>query len=188
MQLGVGRREPDTTSNGGQVNTLTLNVPAPRVKMSTSKGDITLELYPNNAPQTARNFIDYVNSGFYTNKIFHRVISDLLIQGGGFDAALNAATTKGAIPLEVGRGLSNLRGTVAMARGAGADSAASQFFINVVDNTALDTDAGGYAVFGMVVAGLDVVDAIRVVPIHAAGGMADVPVTPVIINALTQVQ
>ncbi|MEI7536790.1 MAG: peptidylprolyl isomerase [Comamonadaceae bacterium] len=174
---------------GGVVlRSMTVNVPVPQVSMKTSMGDIVLELNPVKAPLSALNFMQYVNANFYTNLIFHRVIPNFMIQGGGFDAALVQATTRAAIKLEAGNGLSNLRGTVALARTSVADSATSQFFINTVDNLSLDTLSGGYAVFGQVISGMATVDAISAVPTATSSGMADVPVTPVVINSVTQTQ
>ncbi len=170
----------------------TQNVPLPQVTMKTSLGDMVLELYPANAPISVNNFLQYVGDNFYTNLVFHRVIKDFVIQGGGFNAALTQVTTRPAIKLESGNGLSNLRGTLAMARTNVADSATSQFYINTVNNLNLDATApgvNGYAVFGKVVTGLDVMDKINIVPTGTAtNGMADVPVTPVIINSATQTQ
>jgi cyclophilin family peptidyl-prolyl cis-trans isomerase len=154
----------------------------------TNQGTIVLELNPAKAPITVDNFLSYTESGFYVNKIFHRVMSDFMIQGGGFTADLAQPSTQATIKLEVGTGLSNTRGTIAMARTGVLDSATSQFFINVVDNIALDTSSGGYAVFGKVISGLDVVDKIKVVPVSTRNGMENVPVTAVVINSMTQTQ
>ncbi len=160
----------------------------PQVTMTTSLGNIVLELNPARAPVTVDNFLNYVESGFYVNKIFHRVIQSFMIQGGGLNADLTQPATLAPIKLEAGNGLSNLRGTIAMARTNVLDSATSQFFINVVDNQALDTNAGGYAVFGKVVSGIETVDKIKVVPTSTRGGMSDVPVTSVLISAMLQTQ
>lgn len=157
--------------------------------MVTSKGTVVVELYPLNAPVTVANFLQYVTDGFYKEKIFHRVISDFVIQGGGFDAQLNLAANRAPITLEVCNGLSNTRGTIAMARTSVLNSATSQFFINVVDNTSLDTAGGGYAVFGKVVSGMDVVDLIKAVPTQTVIGFgSDVPVTPITITSATRTQ
>ena len=161
----------------------------PQVTMVTTKGTIVVELYPLNAPATVSNFLQYVTDGFYKNKIFHRVISNFVVQGGGFDAQLNLAANRAPIPLEVCNGLSNTRGTIAMARTADLNSATSQFYVNVVDNTSLDTNGGGYAVFGKVVSGMDVVDLIKAVPTQTVNGFgADVPVTPITITSVTKTQ
>ena len=151
-----------------------------QVTLKTSMGDIVVELDAGKAPISTANFLQYVADGFYANKIFHRVVSNFVIQGGGFNAALELAPTRAAIKLEASNGLKNERGTIAMARTDAPDSATSQFYINVQTNTSLD---GNYAVFGRVVAGMDVVDQIKLVPTHTAGGMPDVPVTPVVIIA-----
>ncbi len=163
--------------------------PYPQVTMVTTKGTIIVELYPANAPATVANFLQYVTDGFYANKIFHRVINNFMIQGGGFDAQLNMAPNRPPIALEVCNGLSNTRGTIAMARTSVLNSATSQFFINVVDNTSLDTSGGGYAVFGKVVSGLDVVDLIKAVPTQTVNGFGEnVPVTPITITSATKTQ
>lgn len=160
----------------------------PQIKMATSLGDIVVELNPAKAPITVDNFLNYTEANFFTNKIFHRVVKDFVIQGGGFTPDLIQAPTQTAIKLEAGKGLSNVRGSIAMARTSALDSATSQFFINTVDNVALDTNGGGYAVFGKVTAGLDVVDKIDKVQTNTQSGMTDVPVTPIVINSVTVTQ
>lgn len=167
---------------------LTIAAPAPQVTIQTSLGAIVVELNPVKAPITTANFLKYTEAGFYSNKIFHRVISNFMIQGGGLTANMTVASTYAPIKLEVNNGLSNVRGTIAMARTDVLDSATSQFFINVVDNTFLDTSYGGYAVFGKVVAGMDVVDKIRDVPTTTRSGYADVPVNVVLIQSATLTQ
>lgn len=179
----------DANANSLYTNNVTIPLAAqPRVTMGTSLGTVVLELNPAKAPITVDNFLNYVESGFYVNKIFHRVINNFMVQGGGFTSDLVQGTTQAPIKLEVGNGLSNLRGSIAMARTSVADSATSQFFINVVDNVTLDTSGGGYAVFGKVITGLDVVDKIKVVPTTQRMGMQDVPVTNVLINTMVQTQ
>ncbi len=163
---------------------------APKVLLKTSLGNITLELYPDKAPKSVENFLGYVKSGFYDGTIFHRVIADFMIQGGGFTSDLQRPkTTRAPVVNESKNGLSNLRGTLAMARTGDPNSATAQFFINTVDNARLDYagDANpGYCVFGKVVAGLDVVDKIRAVPTGAQGPFrSDVPTTPVVIEKVT---
>ena len=162
---------------------------APKVLVKTSLGDITLELYPDKAPKSVDNFLTYVKSGFYDGTIFHRVIAGFMIQGGGFTADLRQKKTRAPIAIESKNGLSNLRGTLAMARTMDPNSATAQFFINTVDNPRLDYagDANpGYAVFGKVVAGMDVVDKIRAVETGAQGPFAsDVPKTPVVIDKVS---
>ena len=162
---------------------------APKVLVKTSLGDITLELNPDKAPKSVENFLAYVKSGFYNGTVFHRVIAGFMIQGGGFTADLRQKKTRAPIAIESRNGLSNLRGTLAMARTADPNSATAQFFINTVDNPRLDyaSDANpGYAVFGKVVDGMDVVDKIRAVPTGAKAPFAnDVPLTPVVIEKAT---
>jgi peptidyl-prolyl cis-trans isomerase A (cyclophilin A) len=162
---------------------------AQKVKLATSAGDIVVELDAAKAPKTVENFVQYVKAGHYDGTVFHRVISSFMIQGGGMKPDLSEKPTRAPIPLESRNGLSNVRGTIAMARTMVPDSATSQFFINVVDNTMLDQpnarDGNGYAVFGKVVAGMDVVDKIRVVPVKNAGMHQNVPVEPVIIRKAT---
>jgi peptidyl-prolyl cis-trans isomerase A (cyclophilin A) len=180
-----------TDGNANSLYSSTVTIPLaaqPRVTMGTSLGNIVFELNPAKAPITVDNFLNYVESGFYVNKIFHRVINDFMVQGGGFTSDLVQATTQAPIKLEVGNGLSNIRGSIAMARTNVADSATSQFFINVVDNLTLDTSSGGYAVFGKVITGLDVVDKMKIVPTTQRMGMQDVPVTNIFINTMVQTQ
>ncbi len=162
---------------------------AQTVRLTTSAGDIVLELDADKAPKTVDNFVQYVRSGHYNGTVFHRVIDNFMIQGGGFKADLAEKPVRAPIALESRNGLQNLRGTIAMARTAVPNSATSQFFINVVDNPRLDQanarDGEGYAVFGKVVQGLDVVDKIKALPTEAKGPHQNVPVTPVTINKAT---
>jgi peptidyl-prolyl cis-trans isomerase B (cyclophilin B) len=157
------------------------------VKLSTNFGDITLELDAEKAPITVANFLQYVESGFYDGVIFHRVINDFMIQGGGFDANMKQKKTKDEIKNEADNGLSNDNYTVAMARTSIPDSASSQFFINVADNgflnhTAKTSSGWGYCVFGKVVAGMDVVDKIKAIKTTSNAGHRDVPAEAVIIE------
>ncbi len=157
------------------------------VLIKTSMGDILVELYPDKAPITVKNFLDYVNDGFYDNTIFHRVIDGFMIQGGGFEPGMVQKPTKAPIKNEANNGLSNLRGTIAMARTQVIDSATSQFFINLKDNTFLDhkddsMQGYGYCVFGKVIKGMDVVDKIAKVQTHSVGYYQDVPVKDVVIE------
>jgi peptidyl-prolyl cis-trans isomerase A (cyclophilin A) len=142
----------------------------PTVCMLTSSGEIVVELYDTYSPQTVANFYKYVAAGFYTKTLIHRVDRDFVIQGGGYTSGMVAKTPLYApIKLESNNGLSNLRGTIAMARRSDADSATSQFFFNVVDNTSLDYQSAtnpGYAVFGRIISGLNTLDAINVVPTY----------------------
>ena len=158
---------------------------AQKVKFATSAGDIVVELDAAKAPKTVANFVEYVKAGHYDGTIFHRVIETFMIQGGGFKPDMSQKPTRAPIPLEAGNGLSNLRGTLAMARTQVLDSATSQFFINVVDNLNLDTYGGGYAVFGKVTSGMDVVDKIRVMPTTSKGPHQNVPVTEIVIRKAT---
>jgi peptidyl-prolyl cis-trans isomerase A (cyclophilin A) len=159
---------------------------AQTVKLATSMGDITIALDKAKAPKTVENFVAYVKAGHYDGTVFHRVIADFMIQGGGMDAEMKEKATKPPIPLESGNGLSNARGTIAMARTGDPNSATSQFFINVVDNARLDKaqarDGNGYAVFGKVVSGMDVVDKIRAVEVAPKAPHENVPVKPVVIK------
>lgn len=178
-------------AKGNSLYAQNLNIPLakqPQVTMTTNLGSIIFELNPAKAPVSVDNFLNYTESGFYVNKIFHRVISNFVIQGGGYTADLNLATTQAPIKLEANNGLSNVRGSLAMARTSVADSATSQFFINVIDNVSLDTSSGGYAVFGKVVTGLDIVDKIKAVPTSTRGGLTDVPSTAVVISSMIQTQ
>ncbi|MDE1998824.1 MAG: peptidyl-prolyl cis-trans isomerase, partial [Burkholderiales bacterium] len=153
---------------------------AQNVKIATTQGDIVVQLDAAKAPKTVDNFLQYVKSGHYNGTIFHRVIDGFMIQGGGFTPDMQQKPTRPPIPLESRNGLSNLRGTIAMARTNVPDSATAQFFINVKDNGFLDaarsSDGNGYAVFGKVVQGMDVVDKIRRVETTQRGPFRDVPV------------
>lgn len=152
------------------------------VVLETSLGNIEIELDAEKAPVSSENFLAYVDSGHYDGTVFHRVIQTFMIQGGGFDAALAQKATRGPIKNESGNGLSNARGTIAMARTNDPNSATAQFFINTVDNDFLDKPPG-YAVFGKVVGGLDVVDKIAAVKTGAKGPFStDAPLEPVVIQ------
>ena len=165
----------------------------PRVKLETSMGDIVLELYPDKAPKTVANFLEYVKAGHYDGTIFHRVIPGFMIQGGGFTADMGQKPTRPTIQNEADNGLKNERGTIAMARTPDPHSASAQFFINVANNAGLNHSAKtsqgwGYAVFGKVVEGMGVADKIVAVPTtsHPAGHQ-DVPRQPVTIKKATVV-
>jgi peptidyl-prolyl cis-trans isomerase A (cyclophilin A) len=162
---------------------------AQKVRLATSQGDIVVQLDAAKAPKSVENFLQYVKDGHYDGTIFHRVIAGFMIQGGGFDETMKQKATRAPIALESRNGLSNARGTLAMARTMVPDSATSQFFINVVDNPRLDAanspDGNGYAVFGKVVAGMDVVDKIRAVPVGDKSGHQNVPQQPVVIKKAT---
>lgn len=172
VAVGVGRAEGDGS---------------PRVVLETSKGNIVLQLDGEKAPQTVENFVAYVEAGFFDGTIFHRVIDGFMVQGGGFTADMAQKDTRGTVQNEADNGLKNKRGTVAMARTSDPHSATAQFFINTVDNTFLNhqgktPEGWGYAVFGEVVEGMDVVDAITKVKTGNQGGMGDVPKEPVVIE------
>jgi peptidyl-prolyl cis-trans isomerase A (cyclophilin A) len=162
---------------------------AQKVRLATSLGDIVVELDAEKAPKTVDNFVRYVKAKHYDGLIFHRVIESFMVQAGGYTQDLTERPTRPPIPLESRNGLSNVRGTIAMARTAVPDSATSQFFINVVDNVRLDQpqarDGEGYAVFGRVIDGMDVVDKIRAVPTAPKGMHQNLPATPVIIRKAT---
>lgn len=165
----------------------------PLVKLETSLGEITVELYPDKAPATVANFLQYVKDGFFDGTIFHRVIPTFMIQGGGFDARLNQKPTRATIKNEADNGLKNDKYTVAMARTNVPDSATAQFFINVADNqflnhTAKTPQGWGYAVFGKVVKGQDVVDKIKAMPTTTIGMLENVPVEAVTIVKATVVE
>lgn len=158
---------------------------AQKVKLATSMGDIVVELDAAKAPKTVDNFMQYVKAGHYDGTVFHRVIDNFMVQGGGMTADLKEKKTRAPIPLESRNGLNNDRGTIAMARTPDPNSATAQFFINVKNNDFLNAarspDGHGYAVFGKVISGMEVVDKIRAVPT----GPGDVPRTPVVINKAT---
>ncbi|MEX2497640.1 MAG: peptidylprolyl isomerase [Wenzhouxiangellaceae bacterium] len=162
----------------------------PTVIIHTSKGNIKVELYEDQAPVTVKNFLDYARKGHYDGTVFHRVIPGFMIQGGGFDAELNQKPVDSPIKNEADNGLTNQRGAIAMARTNDPDSATAQFFINTVDNPSLDhrgKQSGrtwGYAVFGRVTEGMDVVDEIRFVETQSRGPHQNVPVEPVVIESV----
>lgn len=162
----------------------------PVAVISTSAGDITVELFKDRAPVSVENFLQYARAGFYEGTIFHRVKRDFMIQGGGFTPQMVEKPTRPPIQNEATNGLKNARGTIAMARTRALRSATSQFYINVVDNRRLDhtgysPEDFGYAVFGRVLTGMDVVDKIVAVPTGVKDGLEDVPVTPVMITKVT---
>jgi peptidyl-prolyl cis-trans isomerase A (cyclophilin A) len=167
---------------------------APRVKFVTSAGDIVVEVYPDKAPKSAENFLQYVRDKHYDGTIFHRVIDRFMVQGGGFDRNMVEKKTRAPVPHEgrqaFDKGLRNETGTLAMARTNDPDSATAQFYINVGDNAFLDPKPGnpGYTVFGRVVSGMDVVNKIKGVQTGSAGMYSDVPITPVVIQSATIVK
>ena len=164
---------------------------APKVKLTTSMGDIVVQLDPAKAPKTVENFLAYVNDKHYDGTVFHRVMDGFMIQGGGFTADMQQKATKPPIALEASNGLKNDTYTIAMARTSNPNSATSQFFINVKDNAMLNApqpDGHGYAVFGKVVEGTAVVDKIKAVAVGNKGGHQNVPNTPVTITSATLVK
>lgn len=181
-------------ANGDILYQATVTVPKPQVQLTTSLGNIVLELDPAAAQSTVNNFLSYVYSGYYTNTLFHRVMPGFVVQAGGYTSGMVAkAGQSSAIALQSNNGLSNLRGSVAMARQPDPyhDSATSEFFINLVDNTFLDyqsANAPGYAVFAKVVQGMDVADKMATLPTGRSGGHTDVPLTDVTITAAQQIK
>ena len=178
------------SATGELIYTTTLSVPKPQVSIITSKGSFTLELDPATAPITVKNFLSYVKSGYYSNTLFHRVIPGFVAQAGGYTAGLVRKPVQlEPIELESNKGLSNARATVAMARTNVFNSATSEFYVNLVDNTFLDYKNAanpGYAVFGTVVQGMDVVDAIAAEPTGVFNGSTDVPITDITISMALQ--
>ena len=161
----------------------------PQVTIETNHGNITLELYPEKAPKTVANFLKYVNSGFYKETVFHRVINHFMIQGGGFKADMSEKQTLAPIPNEAANGLENQAGTIAMARTSDPDSATAQFFINLENNVQLnyqgsEPDLMGYCVFGRVLKGMDVVREIGIAPTINVGPYYDVPKNAIVINQI----
>ncbi len=159
----------------------------PQIILETSSGKIILELYPDRAPETVKNFIAYIDSEFYNDTVFHRVIPNFMIQGGGLTAEMKSKATQMPIKNEADNGLKNDRGTIAMARTADPDSATAQFFINIANNEFLnhkskDSRGWGYAVFGRVLEGMDVVDAVAGMKTGPRGAYSDVPIQPVVIR------
>lgn len=164
---------------------------APRVKLATSVGDIVLELDAAKSPKTVANFLQYVKDKHYDGTVFHRVIENFMVQGGGFTPDMQQKPTRSPIALETSNGLKNDKYTIAMARTSNPNSATSQFFINVKDNANLNApqpDGYGYTVFGKVVAGMDVVEKIRTTATGTQGPHRDVPTTPISINSATLVK
>ncbi len=199
LLLGCGQQEKPTTKPqvepraqesqpekqpAGQADTSQGN---PVVVMDTSLGEVTVELFKDKAPITVENFMTYVKDGFYDGTVFHRVISNFMIQGGGFTPDMQKKPTRGPIKNEAANGLGNERGTIAMARTQDPHSATAQFFINVKDNPNLNHQGAssfGYCVFGKVIDGMGVVDKIRVVKTTTKGRYKDVPVDSVVIKSI----
>ena len=176
-------------ADGTVLKSVSFDVPNPQVSMQTSLGAVVLELNPTAAPLSTDNFLQYVNSKFYDNTLIHRVVTTgIFVAQGGWLTPTPAVQPgqKAAIALEVNKGLSNLKGTIAIARSADLNSATSQYFFNLADNVALDTSNGGYAVFGKVVLGSEVLDAMASVKTTTAFGLADFPASNVIVLSATQ--
>lgn len=164
---------------------------APKVTFQTTMGEFVVEVYPDKAPKTVENFLRYVKDKHYNGTIFHRVIGNFMVQGGGYKVDLDQKPTRPPIVLEASNGLKNEAGTIAMARTGEPNSATSQFFVNVKDNQSLNAkgNADGYAVFGRVVSGMDVIEKIRATPTGPKGMFpSDVPTTPIVINSATLVK
>jgi peptidyl-prolyl cis-trans isomerase A (cyclophilin A) len=178
------------TAEGAAIYSTTLNIPLPQVALITAKGSITVQLDPTLAPISTNNFLSYVNKGFYRSTLFHRVIPNFVIQGGGYTAGLVKQTGQSApIELESNKGLSNVRGSLAMARTNPPNSATSEFYINLVDNLSLDYKNAanpGYAVFGKVVQGMEVADAMAAEPTGVVGGFSDVPLSDITLSLALQ--
>jgi peptidyl-prolyl cis-trans isomerase A (cyclophilin A) len=178
-------------ADGTVIKAVSFDVPNPQVSMVTNLGTLLIELNPTAAPLTSNNFLQYVNDRFYDNTIIHRIVtSGIYIAQGGWLTPVPSAQAGQRLPieLEVGKGLSNVHGTIAMARTADLNSASSQFFFNLSDNTALDTANGGYAVFGKVINGKAVLDALAKVPTSTQYGLSDFPSQSVIVQSVTQTQ
>jgi cyclophilin family peptidyl-prolyl cis-trans isomerase len=189
------RSEPSSATMPATVESIAATKPSrmrPVVLVDTSEGKFKLELWPDRAPITAANFLRYADDGFYDGTVFHRVIDGFIIQGGGFTARMEQKKAHEPIKNEAKANLRNLRGTVAMARMDAPDSATCEFFVNLVDNSSLNhtdqTPRGfGYAVFGRVVEGIEVVDKIGKVPTTVSGLLKDVPIQPVVINRVSRI-
>lgn len=183
------RRSVMTATAAALLSVSALPALAAQVQFETNVGNFVVDINEKAAPKTAANFLRYVNEGFYNNTIFHRVIANFMVQGGGFEAGMVQKETHAPIPLESKNGLTNKRGTIAMARTMDPNSATSQFFINLKNNHFLDAnqspDGNGYAVFGQVVSGMDTIDKIAQVKTHSVGYHDDVPLRNVIIKKAT---
>jgi cyclophilin family peptidyl-prolyl cis-trans isomerase len=190
--VGIGAISFDAKMADGTVlKSAAFDVPNPQVSMVTNLGALKLELNPTAAPLTVGNYLQYVNDKFYDNTIIHRLVtSGIFVAQGGWLSPTPAIQPgqRAAIALEVGKGLSNVKGTIAMARTSDLNTATSQFFFNLSDNTALDTANGGYAVFGKVVSGLAVLDAMAKVPTATQFGLNDFPSQSIVVQSVTQTQ
>ena len=190
--VGSGAVSLETKSVDGSIlKSVSFNVPSPQVTLVTNLGTLKLELNPTAAPLTVGNFLQYVNDKFYDNTIIHRIVtSSIFVAQGGWltPAPVVQAGQRAAIALEVGKGLSNLKGSIAMARGTDLNSATSQFYFNLADNTGLDTANGGYAVFGKIISGIEVLDYTLKIKTTTAFGLAEFPVSSVIVLSASQTQ
>ena len=190
--VGSGAVSLETKSVDGSIlKSVSFNVPSPQVTLVTNLGTLKLELNPTAAPLTVGNFLQYVNDKFYDNTIIHRIVtSSIFVAQGGWltPAPVVQAGQRAAIALEVGKGLSNLKGSIAMARGTDLNSATSQFYFNLADNTGLDTANGGYAVFGKIISGIEVLDEMLKIKTTTSNGLADFPVSSVIVLSASQTQ
>lgn len=179
-------------SQGKTLASQAFNVPAPQVQATTSLGTVVFELDQAKAPISVNNFLKYVSDGFYTGTIFHRVIPNFVVQAGGFTSGLTRMTpTYSPVTLESNNGLNNMTGTLAMARTSDPNSASSQFYVNLADNTSLDyasSASPGYAVFGKVTSGMDVINAIAAIPTGTSNGMTDVPTPEVTITSMKRIK
>ncbi len=191
QEVDLGNKPKISDSQSSNVNSEQISLNNnPKVELVTNKGTIVIELFPDQAPVTVKNFLAYVQSGFYTNTVFHRVIKNLLIQGGAYSNTLKIKADRGTIKSEANNGLSNSRGTIAAARRANdSESASSQFFFNVVDNPQFDfsststMSSRGYAVFGKVIKGQEILDAMRLTATTRIDGIGDnVPRSPIVIT------
>lgn len=191
LLLGACGQQSETQTTEQNGPTALKDTSNPTVLMQTSKGDIVIELYPDKAPKTVENFLKYVDDGFYDGTVFHRVIDGFMIQGGGFTPDMTKKETRAPIMNEADNGLRNIIGTISMARTMDPHSATAQFFINVANNTSLDfrektPRAWGYAVFGRVIKGMDVVTAIKGVKTTTRGVYRDVPAENIIIQKVSR--
>jgi cyclophilin family peptidyl-prolyl cis-trans isomerase len=191
-EVGAGAVSVQVSKSTGEVLfSKSFDVPNPQVKMVTNLGTLNIELNPTAVPVTSANFLQYVNAKFYDNTLIHRIVTrGIFVAQGGWlkPAPAIKPGLQAAIALEVGKGLSNVKGTIAMARSSDLNSATSQFFFNLADNTALDTANGGYAVFGKVISGSSVLDAMAVTPTSTQYGLNDFPNQNVIVLSVTQTQ
>ena len=190
--VGAGAVSLEAKSvDGLTLKSVSFDVPNPQVTLVTNLGTLKLELNPTAAPLTVGNFLQYVNDKFYDNTIIHRIVtSSIFVAQGGWltPAPVVQAGQRAAIALEVGKGLSNLKGSIAMARSSDLNSATSQFYFNLADNTGLDTANGGYAVFGKIISGIEVLDEMLKIKTTAAYGLADFPVSSVMVLSASQTQ